>query len=100
MRRSATLLPKPDSGPIFKNRGIPTFPLGDCPHERVIPTNSHTSRGRLAPDKPIRVKLPSAGQQRCCKKLELRKRSQMSRRWIRRGGSPDNHVPQADCVTE
>lgn len=60
MRQSATVLPKSDSGPIFKNRGIPTFPLGDCPHERVIPANSHTSRGRLAPDRPIRVKLPSA----------------------------------------
>lgn len=61
MRRFITVLPKSVLESIFKNRGIPTFVLGDYPYERDIRTNSRIPRGRSTSDRPIRAKLPSAG---------------------------------------
>ena len=41
------VLPKSAFGPIFQNRGIPTFLLGDYPWKHRIGLNSHVERGRL-----------------------------------------------------
>ena len=46
MYRFGVVLPVPHPEAIFKNRGFPTFPLGDLLRESQIPVNSHTARGR------------------------------------------------------
>ena len=50
MHRSDDVLPVPLSKAMFKNRGFPTFPLGDLLRGHRNPVNSRTARGRTGPN--------------------------------------------------
>ena len=43
---------------IFRNRGFPTFPLGQYPQGRRIPANSHAGYGRTGANREIPTVLP------------------------------------------
>lgn len=58
MGESGGFLPKTVPAAIFRNRGFPTFLLGDyLPGHRIAP-NSHVPRGSLAAKRRIRRVLP------------------------------------------
>ena len=52
------VLPSAVSGAIFRNRGFPTFPLGQYPRGRRIPVNSHAGYGRTGTNREIPTVLP------------------------------------------
>ncbi len=52
------VLPSAVSRAFFRNRGFPTFPLGQYPQGRRIPVNSHARYGRTGANREIPTVLP------------------------------------------